>query len=62
MPAQRETVQQPTKLARRDRNRLPGVLGPLERAPLEPAVKEPEAIMLPVQHFELIALTVAKDK
>lgn len=35
---------------------------PLKRSALDPPIQQPEAVVIPEQHFELVALAVAKHK
>ena len=38
------------------------LLRPLKRSFLQTAIVEPESIVFPVENFEFVALTIAKDK
>lgn len=59
-----QAIEQPAQLARRDLQRrlvLP-IPGPDETALLEAPVMQPEAVGIPLQDLELVALTPAEDK
>ncbi len=60
--AQGKSIQQPAQLTAGDRYRLSIAGWPLERPAFKTAVEEPEAVMLPVQDLELVAVTIAEHE
>jgi hypothetical protein len=45
-----------------DNHRIRALLGPPEPAPLQPPVIQPEAVVIPMQYFDLVALSVTEGK
>ncbi|WP_238354162.1 hypothetical protein [Paenibacillus sp. 23TSA30-6] len=55
-------IQEPAKFAKRKGNRRVARPRPLEGSAFQAAVQQPEAIVLPIEHFEFVSLTVAENK
>ena len=60
---QRQSVEQPVQLPGRDGQRLAGPrVRPIEQPFFQPAVVEPEAIVIPEQNLELVLFPVTEHK
>jgi len=60
--AQLQSVEQPAKLATGDNDRSNAIGRPLKRTVFKTTVEQPEAVVFPVQDFELVALAVAEHE
>jgi hypothetical protein len=57
-----KSVKQPAKFAKRNDDGRVARARPLERSAFQTTVQQPETILLPIEHFEFVALAIAKHK
>ncbi len=58
----RQPIEQPLQLPTRDRHGLVRMLWPLKAPALQPAVIQPETVVIPAQDLQLVPLAVTEDE